>query len=340
MSTMSTTRALAKEAAFKLLQDGKRPTADRVRAAIGQGAQQTILGALDEVWQEIGARLSEPRLPEPLVEPVMALWSQAVSAAALQWQTERADREERIGVLERREQALTQDLREVTDAKARAETAAASADAVTAELQQQLVEHIAARQSLRTEVERLNSDAIQTRELLNTERAARDRDQAAWMRQIDAARQATKAALAERDALAKQLDKVRETAVRQRLLLSQAEDRVKTLAATLEMRTRAYTAAQIRVSTAEQQVESLNRQLQRTDTILEEHKAQLQSTENTLKAMTERLDALQLERERLLAEHRAMRDELTLMRARREKFEISVQRALGQLEKRDRQQDE
>ncbi|MBK1724089.1 DNA-binding protein [Thiocystis violacea] len=332
---MSNTRALAKEAAFKLLQSGQRPTADRVRAAIGQGAQQTILGALDEFWREIGERLSEPRLPDPLVEPVMSLWSQAVGAAAAQWQTERTGFEERLAALESRAQTLAQHLREETDAREQAETRVASADTLIEELQHARAEQTAVQQALRTEVERLTSEAIQTRQSLDAERDARERDQAAWMQQIDAARQATKTALAERETLAKQLHELRETTVRQSLLLAQADERVKELGATLEVRTRECSIAQTQASTAAREAERLDSQLQRAVAVLEEHKAQIQSSEDRSRAVAERLAALQLEREGLLAENRTLRDELGVLRARREEFETSVQRALGQLRQRE-----
>ncbi|NEV64680.1 DNA-binding protein [Thiorhodococcus minor] len=331
---MSKTRTLAKEAAFKLLQSGQRPTAERVRAAIGQGAQQTILGALDEFWQEIGERLREPRLPDPLVEPVMTLWSQAVGTAASQWQTERKELEARIGALESREQTLTLELNEVTEARGRAETAAATAETLNAELQQELNEQRAERQTLQGEADRLSREATQTGELLKNERDARDRDQAAWLQQIDAARQATKTALAERDRLAKELNEAREARTRQEVLLAQADDRRKELTATLASRTQAFSAAQARAAAAERQAEDLDSQLERTSAIAEALKAQLRSGDETSKEMTERFDSLKLERERLVAENRTLRDELSVLRARREEFEISVQRALGQLERR------
>ena len=86
----ASTRLLAKEAGLQLLRAGQRPTAERIRQLIGQGAQQTILSALDDLWLEVGERLNDPRLPSALLAPVTALWSAAVSEAGAQWAQARA----------------------------------------------------------------------------------------------------------------------------------------------------------------------------------------------------------------------------------------------------------
>ena len=86
----TSTRLLAKEAGLQLLRAGQRPTAERIRQLIGQGAQQTILSALDDLWIEVGERLRDPRLPTALLAPVTALWSAAVSEAGAQWAEARA----------------------------------------------------------------------------------------------------------------------------------------------------------------------------------------------------------------------------------------------------------
>lgn len=80
----------SKASAMAILCTGQRPTAEQVRQTIGQGAQQTILTALDEFWAEVGERLREPRLPEALVNPVRELWVQALEEAQRQWASEKA----------------------------------------------------------------------------------------------------------------------------------------------------------------------------------------------------------------------------------------------------------
>lgn len=326
---MTNTRTLAKEAAFKLLQRGERPTADKVRAAIGRGAQQTILAALDEFWQETGARLSEPRLPEPLLEPVMALWSQAVSLATQHWQNERAGFEERIQTLGQSVQTLTLERDEERTARLSEQTRAERADRLVVQLQQQLAEQLEIGRTLRAETDRLVSESSQLKDSLQTEREARERDQAAWLQQIDAGRQAIKGIQAERDQLAKQLDEARETRVRQGILLSQTQQQVAGLETEVERLVRERDESRALVMTLARDLEQRDSELQHGAQLLESRDAQLRECETRLQASGDSLAALRLEREALAAENRVLREELGAQHARRDDLEKSLQLVLA-----------
>lgn len=328
---MTNTRTLAKEAALKLLQGGQRPTADRVRAAIGQGAQQTILGALDEFWVEIGERLRDPRLPEPLVAPVLELWGRAVTAADQRWQTERAALEGRLGELETRladqNQRLARECQEKIDAEARA----LAADDRARALQQTTEDQQRAYAALTEEAGRLRTEAAQLRELLQIERDARERDQAVWLQQIDAARQTTKAAQAEKDQVGRLLEESRDRVVRQTLLLQQTEQRLQECDAVLVTRTGERDEARTRSDGLARQIERLDGDLRRRQVAAEEQDELIRQAAARNAGLADRVNAIQLEKEGLMAENRVLRDELLTLRANRTEFETSLQRALERL---------
>jgi chromosome segregation ATPase len=225
MTATTTTRAVAKAAALTILRGGERPTAEKVRAVVGRGAQQTILGALDEFWAELGERVREPRLPAAVVDAAAALWSGALQEAARQWEGERADGAARIADLtatvaalrveraaqEERLAAAEGDHRQLT-ARLTAETAAL--DATRAEAAE-----------LRQRVHALEAGAAALRTTLAAECAGREDDQVTWLKQIDEARQRLKAA---EGALAKTqgaLDQAREAEAAQRAELARATQR-------------------------------------------------------------------------------------------------------------------
>jgi len=226
---MSNTRQLAKAAALELLQNGQRPTADRVRQAIGQGAQQTILSALDDLWAEVGERLREPRLPEALVEPVAELWARALAEADQQWQTERGRLGEQLETAERQLKALTEKNDALETALEAAHVRATAAEH-RVEDQDARIEALDAKQlELDGALTRLRDENDQLRASVQTERDGRERDQAAWLQQVDKARQDRKTANADRKRSSQLLDQERETAASQRVLLAQREQRLEDL---------------------------------------------------------------------------------------------------------------
>jgi chromosome segregation ATPase len=343
---VSNTRTLAKDAALRLLRSGQRPTADRVRAEIGQGAQQTILGALDEFWKEIGERLSEPRLPEPLLEPVTALWSQAVSAAGQNWQTERAGFEERVRGLESQCKDLRRGLSQETEERERAEARAVTAEKQVRELRREIAEHTAAYKALRAEADQSAAEARRVGDLLEAERDSRERDQAAWLKQIDTARQASKALQAEKEQISRLLSESRETGIRQGLQLTQCEQRERELGSALQKQSKEREEAQAESTTMARRLERLDAELQRCATDVKERDEQVRKIETELRELTEhqkaaqlqhselaaRLQEVQLERESLAGENRALREEVAAVRTTRAEFEASVQLALERLQ--------
>lgn len=329
---MSNTRTLAKNAALRLLRSGQRPTADRVRAEIGQGAQQTILGALDEFWKEIGERLSEPRLPEPLLEPVKALWSQAVSAAGQNWQTERAGFAERVRGLERECEDLQRGLARETEERERAEARAVTAEKQMRELRHEIAEQTAAYNALRAEADQSAAEVRRVGDLLQAERDSRERDQAAWLKQIDAARQGSKAIQAEKQQISRLLSESRETGVRQGLQLTQCEQKARELGSSLEKESKEREKAQAESATMARRLERLDAELQRCATDVKERDEQVRNVETQYRESTEQLKAAQLERESIAGENRALREEVAALRTTRAGFEASLQLALERLQ--------
>lgn len=329
--TNTNTRTLAKEAALKLLQSGQRPTADRVRAAIGQGAQQTILGALDEFWGEIGERLRDPRLPEPLVEPVMALWSHAVSQADERWQTERIGLEYRIAELVGQVDSSMQQLSREIEARTAAETHVAATEGRNEALQRALDEHRSAYAALNGEADRLRAEVARVKELLQIERDTRERDQAAWLKELDAARQSVKATRAEKEQIGKLLEEFREQNVRQKLLLQQGDLRLQELDRALATRTQERDEASARSDVLERQCELLAGELERVRATGEEQVELIRLADQQHGELTERMTAIQLEKEGVMAENRVLREALALQRADRAEFEASLQRALDRI---------
>ncbi|WP_043750488.1 DNA-binding protein [Imhoffiella purpurea] len=339
---MSTTRILTKEAAFKLLQKGERPTADRVRAAIGQGAQQTILAALDDFWGEVGARLCEPRLPESLVEPVNAIWSQAVVEAGRQWQSERAGFEERIGTLETEKEGLRRELNELREELERRERLADEQRALAArqvariaEQELTLEERSQRIQSLEEESARLVARRDQLGELLEVEREGRERDQAAWLKEIDAARQALKAANAEKETLTRTLAETRDAKVRQDLLLERAERERSELESRLRTETESREHALAQSADLSRRIERLEAESARDREEIAAWRETLGAKERELAELAETSHGLRLQSERLDAENRILRDQVSALRSDRSEIERFFQQAMARLGERE-----
>jgi chromosome segregation ATPase len=325
----SNTRQLAKAAALELLQNGQRPTAERVRQAIGQGAQQTILSALDELWAEVGERLREPRLPEALVEPVAELWARALAEADQQWQEERGRLGGQLEIAERQLEALTEQNRALETALAAAEARATAAE----QRGEEQAARIEALETKRLELDgaltRLRDENDQLRASVQAERDGRERDQAAWLQQIDKARQDLKTANADRERSNQLLDQERETAASQRVLLAQREQRLEDLQAKL-------TAADDTMAQLEQRTEVLGKAVQeaeiatlRTNLARDQLAGALQSAQEATVNLQQRLDASDRSRADLAAENARLREQLVGLHASQDRLEETLALALG-----------
>jgi len=225
MTGTTTTRELAKVAALEILRRGERPTAEKVRAVVGRGAQQTILSALDEFWAELGERVCEPRLPATVVDAAAALWSLALQEGAQQWDTERAGATTRVA-----------ELAAVVD-RQRAEHAALLAQCdqyqgenrqLTVRLDEATLALGATRQEaadLLNRVHGLDAVAAALQGELAAERTGRAGDQATWLQQVDETRQHLKAAEGALVKTQRALDQVRDTEAAQRADLARTSQR-------------------------------------------------------------------------------------------------------------------
>lgn len=88
-------------AAIALLKQGHRPSAERVRALLGRGSQQTLLSCLERFWRDLGARVeADPaamsRLPPDIVELADGVWQRALTLAQQAKNIEGSAAEERL----------------------------------------------------------------------------------------------------------------------------------------------------------------------------------------------------------------------------------------------------
>jgi len=72
-------------AADQLLEQGVRPTQQKIREQLGAGSISTINKALGDWWQQLGSRMRDqrkvPGLPDPVADTAQKLWQQALSYA-------------------------------------------------------------------------------------------------------------------------------------------------------------------------------------------------------------------------------------------------------------------
>ncbi|AUB85001.1 DNA-binding protein [Candidatus Thiodictyon syntrophicum] len=225
MASITTTRESAKTAALAILRRGERPTAEKVRAALGHGAQQTILSALDEFWAELGERLREPRLPTAVVDAAAALWSLALQEGAQQWDTERAAAATRVAELA----ALIDQLRvEQAAMLTQCDQHQGENRQLTARLDEATLALGATRQEaadLTHRVQGLEAVAAALRSELAAERTGRAGDQATWLQQVDETRQRLKAAEGALAKTQRALDQIRDTEAAQRADLARTSQR-------------------------------------------------------------------------------------------------------------------
>lgn len=83
METSLSTRALTRDTARRLLNEGKQPSAKRIYDIIRQGSLSTIQDELNKWWKSIGEQLSDAsdNIPEPAMELARTTWEVALKAA-------------------------------------------------------------------------------------------------------------------------------------------------------------------------------------------------------------------------------------------------------------------
>lgn len=88
MDKSLSTRAMTREAALRLLQAGKQPSAKRIYDIIQRGSLSTIQDELNRWWKGLGQQLSDAsdNLPEPVLEMARTSWEMAIQAATAQVQ--------------------------------------------------------------------------------------------------------------------------------------------------------------------------------------------------------------------------------------------------------------
>ncbi|MDX2506033.1 MAG: DNA-binding protein [Gammaproteobacteria bacterium] len=86
---MSSTRDLAREAAFEMLMAGTKPSVESIREQLelGRGSDNTILEGLDEFWSELGQLIQDwqtfPKIPDDLAKAMNEWWYLAMKEANL-----------------------------------------------------------------------------------------------------------------------------------------------------------------------------------------------------------------------------------------------------------------
>jgi len=111
------------EIADNLLAEGRKPTQQMVRNALGSGSLTTINKALNDWWQGLGKRLieqnSRPEIPEPVFNSANTLWQQALAYAEHQLSDQREQLEQHYlelkAELEGRSTDARDDLRRLQD---------------------------------------------------------------------------------------------------------------------------------------------------------------------------------------------------------------------------------
>jgi len=255
METATTKRGINEQdvwrAADALLQEGARPTIERVRQKIGRGSPNTVSPYLDRWFGSLGQRIKDPEaftraleIPDPVTLAAQQVWAAAMATARAQLGGElasqaaalEADRqtlaEERAELAAATERLASQALaREETIQLLRAQLAGETErlTAIAGQHAQAVHDLDAARQQivqLRGQCDALRSDADKTRQANEKHRAEAERraveNEKRWQLEVDRARQELKAAVA------KQATIEREAAARGEKLaaaLEQAEAR-------------------------------------------------------------------------------------------------------------------
>ena len=92
---MSSTRDLAREAAFEMLMSGTKPSVQKIREELGKGSDKTILDGLNEFWSELGQLIQDwrtyPKIPDDLAKAMNEWWHLAMKQSHLSLDTERKE---------------------------------------------------------------------------------------------------------------------------------------------------------------------------------------------------------------------------------------------------------
>lgn len=92
---MSSTRDLAREAAFEMLMAGTKPSVQKIREQLGKGSDKTILDGLNEFWSELGNLIQDwrtyPKIPDELAKSMSEWWHLAMKQSHLSLETERKE---------------------------------------------------------------------------------------------------------------------------------------------------------------------------------------------------------------------------------------------------------
>lgn len=92
---MSSTRDLAREAAFEMLMSGTKPSVQKIREKLGKGSDKTILDGLNEFWLELGNLIQDwrtyPKIPDELAKAMNEWWHLAMKQSHLSLETERKE---------------------------------------------------------------------------------------------------------------------------------------------------------------------------------------------------------------------------------------------------------
>jgi chromosome segregation ATPase len=97
---MSSTRDLAREAAFKMLMSGTKPSVQKIREQLGKGSDKTILDGLNEFWSELGQLIQDwrtyPKIPDNLAKAMNEWWHMAMKQSHLSLEIERKEMKDLI----------------------------------------------------------------------------------------------------------------------------------------------------------------------------------------------------------------------------------------------------
>jgi hypothetical protein len=191
------------QAADALLAAGERPTADKVRVAVGRGSPNAIGPVLDRWWAQLAERmvrrLALPGLPDPVAAAFAQAWEAALAAGRAHAESaiapERAALADVLAKVEARvaaERALAaaaDSTRQQADARAQAsEAALAISDRRAADLECQLASQATALQAVtlrRDALEERLGDALMQGQAAQTAAAAERDALQAHLRQVE-----------------------------------------------------------------------------------------------------------------------------------------------------------
>lgn len=209
------------QAADALLQEGARPTIERIRLRLGRGSPNTVSPMLEQWFGGLGQRLAgsgttspDSAVPEPVMQAAQALWAAASSAAdadaAQAWaarQTEqdaaaqelenaRAQLQARELALHERVQAMETALALSTQQLCESNERAKAQQAAVAQREQELRDLRGVAQRTNERLTALQQQLEQSQEQARGERSAIEARHVAnerrWLEEVDRARQETR----------------------------------------------------------------------------------------------------------------------------------------------------